>query len=237
VIDPFPDPDEVSMRPLSPRFHPTVRRAAAALAMLVLAACGQAARAETVPLFDGRSLAGWEGDTATTWTVVDGAISAGDVEKQQPRNEFLASTKRYKDFDLKLKIRLDGTEGFVNAGIQFRTERIPNHHEVKGYQADFGHGYDGALYDESRRNKILAKPSAETLAKASRPGEWNDYRIRAEGPRIQLWLNGVQTVDYTEADESIPQEGVIALQIHGNAKSRVRYKDIVIEELAPAAAK
>jgi hypothetical protein len=213
------------------------RVAAAALVILSLAARGPAVRAEAVPLFDGRSLAGWEGDTATTWTVVDGTISAGDVEKKQSRNEFLATTSRYRDFDLRLKIRLEGTEGFVNAGIQFRTERIPNHHEVSGYQADFGHGYDGALYDESRRKKILAKPSAETLAKASRPGEWNDYRIRAEGRRIQLWLNGVQTVDYTEPDESIPQEGVIALQIHGNAKSRVRYKDIVIEELAPAAAK
>lgn len=202
---------------------------------VVLLACGAVARAEQVPLFDGRSLEGWEGDTASTWSVVDGTISAGDVGRMQPRNEFLATRKRYKDFELRLKIRLEGTEGFVNAGIQFRTERIPNHHEVKGYQADFGHGHDGALYDESRRNKTLAKPSPETLAQAVRPGEWNDYRIRAEGRRIQLWLNGVQTVDYTEPDESIPQDGIIALQIHGNAKSRVRYKDIVIEELAPAA--
>jgi hypothetical protein len=200
----------------------------------VLAAGGLAARADEVKLFDGRSLDGWEGDTATTWSVADGTITAGDVAKTQPRNEFLATRRRYRDFELRLKIKLEGTEGFVNAGIQFRTERIPNHHEVKGYQADFGHGHDGALYDESRRNKTLAKPSPETLAKASKPGEWNDYRIRAEGRRIQLWLNGVQTVDYTEPDEAIPQEGIIALQIHGNAKSRVSYKDIVIEELAPA---
>jgi len=202
----------------------------------LLVALAGGARGDEQKLFDGRSLTGWEGDTATTWKVVDGAIVAGDVAATQPRNEFLATTGRYKDFELRLKIRLEGTEGFVNAGVQFRTERIPDHHEVKGYQADFGHGYDGALYDESRRNKMLAKPSPETLAKASRPGAWNDYRIRAEGRRIQLWLNGVQTVDYTEPDESIPQEGIIALQIHGNAKSRVSYKDIVIEELAPAAA-
>jgi hypothetical protein len=208
------------------------RPAAIVACLFVALACG--ARGEEQKLFDGRSLDGWEGDTAATWSVADGTITAGDVAKTQPRNEFLATRKRYKDFDLRLKIRLEGSEGFVNAGIQFRTERIPNHHEVKGYQADFGHGYDGALYDESRRNKILAKPSPDVLARASKPGEWNDYRIRAEGRRIQLWLNGVQTVDYTEPDESIPQDGIIALQIHGNAKSRVRYKDLVIEELAPA---
>jgi hypothetical protein len=187
--------------------------------------------AEPVTLFDGKSFTGWEGDTKTTWRIENGEIVAGDVRKQQPRNEFLATVKRYENFELRLKIKLTGTEGFVNAGIQFRTERIPNHHEVSGFQADFGAGYDGALYDESRRNKILAKPDKETLAKASKPGEWNDYRIRVEGDRIQLWLNGVQTVDYTETDPKIAKTGIIALQIHGNAKSEVRYKDITIEEL------
>ena len=73
------------------------------------------------------------------------------------------------------------------------------------------------------------------MKKASRPGEWNDYRIRAEGPRIRLWLNGVETVDYTETDPAIPRTGVIALQIHGNAVAVVRFKDIEIEELAAPA--
>jgi hypothetical protein len=121
----------------------------------------------------------------------------------------------------------------VNGGVQFRTERIPNHHEVSGYQADLGKGYDGALYDESRRKKMLAQPSPELLAKVQKPlGEWNDYRIRAEGNHIQIWLNGLQTVDYTEADPRIASSGIIAVQIHGNATSIVRYKDLMIEELS-----
>jgi hypothetical protein len=62
-------------------------------------------------------------------------------------------------------------------------------------------------------------------------GEWNDYRIRAEGSRIQIWLNGVQTVDYTETEPDIATKGIIALQIHGNSSSIVRYKDIAITEL------
>jgi hypothetical protein len=63
-------------------------------------------------------------------------------------------------------------------------------------------------------------------------GEWNDYRIRAEGNHIQIWLNGLQTVDYTEADPRIASSGIIAVQIHGNATSIVRYKDLMIEELS-----
>lgn len=187
--------------------------------------------ASAAPLFDGRTFTGWEGDTTTVWRIDDGTIVAGSLDRRQEKNDFLCTTNRYGNFDLRLKIKLAGTEGFVNSGIQFRSERIPGSHELIGYQADFGHGYDGALYDESRRNKILAQPSADVLKQVSRPGEWHDYRIRAEGPRVRLWVNGIQTVDYTEPQPGLPATGVIALQIHGNAVSEVRFKDIEIEEL------
>lgn len=70
-------------------------------------------------------------------------------------------------------------------------------------------------------------------ARTQRPlGEWNEHRIRAEGPRIRIWLNGVQTVDYTETEPGIETSGIIALQIHGGPPSVVLYKDITIEELS-----
>ncbi len=185
-----------------------------------------------VPLFDGKSFAGWQGDTDTVWRIEEGALVAGSLQKKQANNNFLATTKEFTNFELRLKWKLEGTEGFVNGGVQFRSKRIPNDYEVIGYQADLGAGFDGALYDESRRKKVLMKPTAEVLSKAAKPlGQWNDYRIRVEGKHIQLWLNGVQTVDFTEADAGIEETGIIAVQIHGNATSIVRYKDIVIEEL------
>ena len=185
------------------------------------------------PLFDGKTFTGWEGDTGGVWRIEDGQIIGGSLEKRQQRNDFLCTTKRYQNFDLHLKIKLAGTEGFVNSGIQFRSERIPSTHEVTGYQADFGKGFDGALYDECRRNRMLARPPARILQSIPDRGEWHDYRIRANGKRVQLWLNGVQTVDYTESDEGLPPAGVIALQIHGNAVAEVCFKDLVIEELEP----
>lgn len=192
---------------------------------------------EPTKLFDGKSFTGWEGNTESVWRIEEGALTAGSLNKKQEKNDFLATTKEYSDFELTIKWRLQGTEGFVNGGVQFRTKRIPNHHEVSGYQADLGAGFDGALYDESRRNKILAKPTEEVLVKALKPlGEWNEYRIRAEGSRIQLWLNGVQTVDFTEEDPKIEKTGIIAVQIHGNATSIVQYKDIEIVELQNAPA-
>ena len=89
----------------------------------------------------------------------------------------------------------------------------------------------GCLYDESRRAKFLAEANRKALTKVLKPTDWNEYVIRCEGPRIQLWLNGLQAVDYTEADETIPQTGLIALQIHSGPASEVWYKDIEIVEL------
>lgn len=205
------------------------------LALALTAGAGQTpARSQTpptrVPIFDGKTFAGWEGDLAI-FRIQDGAIVGGSLERKVARNEFLCTTKTYGDFELRLKVKLLGGDG-ANAGIQFRTRRIPNHHEVSGYQADMGIGYWGALYDESRRNKVLAGPDHEKMKSVVKADEWNEYVIRAEGPRIRIWLNGVQTVDYVESDPKIETSGVIALQIHGGPPSEAWYKDITLLDLS-----
>jgi hypothetical protein len=181
------------------------------------------------PIFDGKSLSGWEGNEKM-FRVEGGAIVAGMLKEKIPRNEFLCTEKKYGDFELRLKVKLVGEK--ANAGIQFRTKRISNPpNEVSGYQADMGEGWWGALYDESRRNKILAGPKQEEIAKILKADDWNDYVIRAEGPHIQLWLNGQKTVDYTEDDDKIDRTGIIAVQIHSGNPSEASYKDLRIKEL------
>jgi len=182
-------------------------------------------------LFNGRTLAGWDGDTAKTWRVDNGEILGGTLTEKVPRNEFLATTANYTNFVLRLKFKLTGTEGFVNSGVQIRSQRVPNDSEMKGYQADIGEGWYGTIYDESRRNKPLIKPTEEAVKQAVKVGQWNDYEIRAVGPRIVLAINGVQMVDYTEPDPSIPQFGRIGLQVHGGGKTEVRFKDLNLEVL------
>lgn len=203
------------------------------LSVLAILVIPSAATAQT-KLFDGKTLAGWEGETKKTWRVEDGAIVGGSLEETVKQNEFLCTLKSYGDFELKLKFKLLGDKKSVNAGVQFRTKRIPKHHEVSGYQADIGQGYWGALYDESRRNRVLAGPNKKLIDEIAKHGDWNDYLIRAEAARIRLYLNGKLTVDYTEKDEKIERAGIIGLQVHGGAKAKVYYKDITIVEL-PAA--
>jgi hypothetical protein len=182
-----------------------------------------------VSLFDGQTLDGWKEHTAGFWRVENGAIVGGDLKNTVKQNEFLRSQKMYGDFELRLQFKLSGEK--TNAGVQFRTEEIPDDHEVSGYQADLGDGWWGCLYDESRRRKALAGPPADERAKPVRINEWNDYRIRCQGKRIQLWINEIQTVDYTEPDPEIPQTGIIALQVHGNLINEAHYRNIRIKEL------
>ncbi|MBS1786458.1 MAG: DUF1080 domain-containing protein [Acidobacteria bacterium] len=198
--------------------------------LLIVLAFAAVTLADVKPqsMFDGKTLKGWEGNLKV-FRIEDGAIVGGSMNVALPNNEFLCTTKRYSDFVFRAKFKVTGAQ--VNAGIQFRSERIPNNPEVIGYQADVGQNYWGSLYDESRRKKTLVTPDAAMLAKAIKRDDWNEYVIRAEGKHIQLTLNGYQTVDYSEPDDAIKQTGIICLQIHAGPPSEARYKDITIEEL------
>lgn len=189
--------------------------------------------AETRPLFDGRSLAGWEGD-AKFWRVENGAIVGGSLEERMARNVFLATTRSFQNFELRLKLKIEGSDGFINSGVQIRSVRVPNSTEMAGYQVDAGEGWWGKLYDESRRRKVVGEArDLGAVTRAVKPGDWNEVRIRAEGPRIQSWINGVSALDYMEAEPNIAQDGHIGLQVHSGGKVQVQFKDIVVEELPP----
>ena len=187
--------------------------------------------AAPVALFDGKTFSGWDGDTNHIWRIEDGALVAGDLKSMVPRNEFVATRRSYTNFVLRAQFKIEGSEGFVNGGIQIRSQRIPNHNEMIGYQADIGEGWYGCLYDESRRNKVLARPEAAAVTRAFKPGEWNDYEIRCEGSRVRLSINGVPMVDYVEKDPAIVPSGRIGLQVHGGGKTRIAYRNLMLEEL------
>lgn len=178
-------------------------------------------------LFDGKTLKGWQGHPDLFY-VAENAIVAGSLEKSIPQNEFLCAEREYRDFELQLDFKLANGKG--NAGIQIRSQRIPNHNEMIGYQADIGQQYWGCLYDESRRKKVLVTADKKVIKKVLKPMDWNHYKIRCMGRRIQLWINGGQTVDYLEPDPKIPLHGLIGLQIHSGDPSEIRYKNITIHE-------
>ena len=186
-----------------------------------------------VSLFDGKTLEGWEGKKGF-FRVENRAIVAGFLDKKVPHNEFLVSNKAYADFELRFEAKLVGQGN--NAGVQFRSERIPNHNEMIGYQCDIGSWSKGTiwgfLYDESRRRKMLAQAPQEKVNSWVNPkGEWNKLVVHAKGPVIKIWLNGKQTVDFTEPQKDIPLTGKLGLQIHGGPPLECHYRKIQIKTL------
>ncbi len=204
---------------------------------------------QTGSLFDGETFTNWEG-TSDLFRIEDGAIVAGRLDEPIPTNAFLCSTDEFSDFELRLLVRLDGPGD--NAGIQFRSRRLASHHEVSGYQADAGtvsaswfntvigstseaaagerSPVWGSLYDETRRNRYLAWGMPEDVAPVVNVGDWNQLVVRAEGPRIRIWINDLQTVDYIERDH-VPRTGNFCLQIHSGAPAEAWHKDIQVTEL------
>jgi hypothetical protein len=207
-------------------------------------------RTRSRSLFDGQILAGFEGD-ASWFRIEDGSIVAGRLDQPIPKNQFLATTEKFDNFEFRAEIRMRG-EG-RNAGIQFRSRRprksdqVPPH-EMIGYQADAGYSAQrsiwGALYDESRRRRMLQLPEPpfevewkrrgesqdeqDSQSAASEQTEWIEMRIVCRGPRIQISLNGTQTVDYIETEDDIPQVGVIGLQIHAGKPAEAWYRNLRI---------
>ena len=187
---------------------------------------------ESLPLFDGQSLAGWEGN-AYWFRVEDGAIVAGRLDERIPHNEFLCTTQIYDDFELRLEAKLVGAG--QNAGIQIRSKRVRESTEVSGYQVDMGQagsrGVWGALYDESRRNRMLAEVPPELHDQILKKDTWNHYRIICRGKKITIYLNGKKTVEYEEVESGIPGHGIIGLQIHSGAPSEAWYRNLRIKQL------
>jgi len=183
-----------------------------------------------VPLFNGKDLTGWEGDTSLFM------VENGEIVGKSPgikKNEFLATTESYGDFVMKYKFRIVNTSGQANSGMMFRSKRIDNSREMYGYQADVGQNYWGCLYDESRRKKVLVQPDKEALEKVLKRDDWNEYVITCQGDHVTLELNGLKTADWTETEppEKVAREGKFGLQIHAGGPMEVHAKDLVVKRL------
>src|SRR5262245_28609485 len=107
------------------KFIPSL--SAVLLALLLVTACVYQRGAKR--LFDGKSFKGWEGNLSL-FRIEDGAIAGGSLKDSLDHNEFLCTTEEYGDFELRVKVKPIGYPAKANAGIHFRSKRIPNHHEV-----------------------------------------------------------------------------------------------------------
>jgi hypothetical protein len=198
------------------------------LSVIFLALCIVALAADEPgfqPLFDGKTLNGWDGDPRL-WKVADGVIVGSTEGVTLEQNTFLIYRRRtFSDFILRAEVKLRNH----NSGIQFRSEALPDW-VVRGYQADMAeNSWWGSIYDEKGTRGVLVngwKGKAETVV---RNGDWNQVEVRCQGDLIQVRVNGLLTA---ELKDNARLEGVIALQLHRGPPMEVRFRNIRIKMLS-----
>ncbi len=205
-----------------------------------------------MPIFDGKSLSGWDGDPKF-WRAENGAI-VGESTPDNPvtRNTFLIwRGGTLKDFELKTDFRMSGT----NSGIQFRSREIPEVGKwvLGGYQADMdaGNTYTGGMAEERGRHNVMIRRGEmirvtddddyKLLGMAADPDEiarsfvlngWNTYHIIARGNLIIQILNGrVSAIMIDEAEKARAMEGVLGLQMHTGAPFKIEYRNLLYRKL------
>jgi hypothetical protein len=199
-------------------------------------------------LFDGNSLAGWDGD-AKFWSVRDGAITGQTTkENPTPRNTFLIwKAGEVQDFELHARFKIVGN----NSGIQYRSVDKGNH-VVNGYQADIDAAgtYVGILYEEGGRGVLAQRGDrveidadgkktvvgktgdSKEIAAAVKNEDWNDYVVIAKGNHLVHKLNGLTTIEFTDNESAKAKaSGILALQLHAGQPMTVQFKDIRLKVL------
>lgn len=198
------------------------------------------------PMFNGRDLAGWEGEPGY-WSVEDGAITGTTTAEkplQKPTYLFWRGGKP-GDFELRAEYRFQTPEG--NSGINFRSRRLPNW-DIQGYQADMetGPSYTGILYecnqrgimtecgqkvviDERGGRTVTPLSPALDYAKVIRPSTWNEYTIIARGPEIILRINGAVTSHVIDREKGkAAAKGLVSLQVHPGPAMKVQFRNVRI---------
>jgi hypothetical protein len=179
--------------------------------------------------FNGKDLSGWQG-LSEYWKVKDGSIIGSTHPSGLKFNTFLCSTKKYKDFEMRFRVKLTGKGWGGNSGVQIRSEIANKEHlAVKGPQADMGDGYWGSLYGELFGGMMQEAPR-EQVNQVLKKNDFNDYYIKCVGKHCTIKVNGVTTVDKDFA--KMPEEGIIAFQLHGGMPMEVVFKNIEFTDLS-----
>jgi hypothetical protein len=212
-------------------FHPEVpMRFKVLLCAVVLAlatiSAGLADDEKKTAPFIAKDLSNWEGLIDQFWTYKDGAL-VGYTKEDPGFNTFLCSKKKYKDFEMKFKIRLK--DGIGNSGVQIRSKIVDDKKfAVAGPQCDIGKGYWGSLYGERFGGMMKAAPAE--VQKVVKQDDFNDYYIKCVGKHVTIKINGETSVD--DDFDKMPDEGIIAFQLHSGYKSmEVTFKEIEFKEL------
>jgi hypothetical protein len=207
------------------------------------------------PIFDGKSLEGWEGDPRY-WRVENGCL-VGEVtpETLLRSNTFIVwRGGSPADFELKADYRITA---HGNSGINYRSVMVPdkvtpaNRFAMRGYQADIDgqNLYTGQNYEEKGR-LFLAVRGQVTRVVGGRPpvilasigdskdlaqkisADWNSYHLVIRGNELIHILNGqLMCVVIDDDSPNRKSSGLIGVQVHVGPPMKIEYRNFRLKTL------
>ncbi|MGL4553039.1 MAG: 3-keto-disaccharide hydrolase [Gemmataceae bacterium] len=192
-------------------------------------------KAETVQLFDGKSLDGWVG-YEDLWSVKDGVIVAKNTAPLK-YSTYLLTAQKFTDFRLTFSAKL--VESEMHSGVAFWGEVYPKadgkvkdvkkdrtEHTYKGHLVMFPSGY--GMYDLFGRNGLPV--DGGPARKVGKQHGWNEVEVLAQGNRVRVAVNGSAVVDWRDPEPGRIKEGPIGLQLHSNkVPQEIHFKGLTLE--------
>jgi hypothetical protein len=179
---------------------------------------------ETISLFNGKNLDGWEGHRAL-WSVRDGVI-VGKNTKPVPVSTYLLTRRTFRDFRLTAAVKL--VESEMHSGIAFWGRVAPEHgdrYTYAGHLVMFPSAW--GMYDLYGRNGLPV--DGGPARKVGKQHDWNRLEILARGNRVRVAVNGTAVVDWSDPQPDRIKQGPIGLQLHSNTvPQEVHFKDLVL---------
>ncbi|WP_439631919.1 3-keto-disaccharide hydrolase [Gemmata sp.] len=190
-------------------------------------------KTETVTLFDGKTLDGWEG-YSDLWSVKDGVIVAKNTDPLK-FSTYLLTKNKYTDFRLTFAAKLlPGSEmhsgvafwGAVKPEVSKEPKKERSEYTYAGHLVMFPSGY--GMYDLFGRNGLPV--DGGPAKKVGKQHDWNDIEVLAQGNRVRVAINGAAVVDWRDPQPERIKEGPIGLQLHSLDKPQeLHFKGLVIE--------
>lgn len=152
------------------------------------------------PLMNGKDLTGWTPVGDAKWEMKDGVLHMNGAGSMQ-RSE-LRSVEEFDNFELRLSVRLGD---HANSGVFFRgagADPWPRTYEAQ-LDNHAPRQFIGAIWNQAKATELRATDNA-----------WFQMEIRADGPHIQVRVNGKTVTDYTSPKHEQFKKGYLALQCH-----------------------
>src|ERR1039458_1473452 len=185
-----------------------------------------------VELFDGRSLQGWRpSENKSSWKVLEGQLAA-----EGPRSHLFYTGPvhgaDFRNFELEVEVL---TRPACNSGVYFHTAYQERDFPNKGFEIQINNTATG------ERSKTGSLYGLRNVYKQFVPDDqWFKIHAAVRGKNVQIRLNGMLVVDYTEPDPPVipdgPEKGrfldrgTFALQCHNNG-SQVRFRGVRMRPL------